>query len=179
MHYVKHFKINNVDTKQVACIELHGKPNAATEGALGVLGIDVDSPLHDVYKCVTVNGSIYTWELLSSGMSTIRADISGGGEMSVEFPYSNLKTPLGYVVKVADLIIDVEGYLYQVVSISSHHCVATYCGMCILPKKGVDYYTEAEKNELIKEVDQSILGNIEEALDRMINIENALIGGDA
>ena len=38
MHYVKHFKINGVDTKQVACIELQGAPNAATEGAVGVLG---------------------------------------------------------------------------------------------------------------------------------------------
>ena len=61
MHYVKHFNICDVDTKQVACIELHGKPNAATEGAVGVLGIDVDSPLHETYKCVAVNGSIYTW----------------------------------------------------------------------------------------------------------------------
>lgn len=179
MHYVKHFKINNVDTKQVACIELHGKPNAATEGALGVLGIDVDSPLHDVYKCVAVNGSIYTWELLSSGMSTIRADVSGDGVESVEFPYSNLKTPVGYVVKVGDTIIDVEGYVYGVVAISSYHCVATYCGIYIIPKKGVDYYTPAERNALIKDIDQSILGNIEEALDHMINIENALIGGDA
>ena len=62
MHYVKQFKINGVDTKQVACIELQGVPNATTEGSLGVLGIDVTSPTHDVYKCVAVNGSIYTWE---------------------------------------------------------------------------------------------------------------------
>lgn len=178
MHYVKHFKINNVDTKQVACIELHGKPNAATEGALGVLGIDVDSPLHDVYKCVAVNGSIYTWELLSSGMSTIRADISGGGEVSVEFPYSNLKTPVGYVVKVGDTIIDVEGHIYQVASISSYHCVATYCGIYIIPKKGVDYFTPTEKTEWVYEIELACLGNIEEALGRIIDIQNTLIGGD-
>ena len=65
MHYVKHFNINGIETKQVACIELHGKPNAATEGAIGALAIDVDSPQRDVYKCVAVNGSIYTWDLLS------------------------------------------------------------------------------------------------------------------
>ena len=66
MHYVKHFNINGVETKQVACIELHGAPNAATEGAVGVLGIDVDSPTREMYKCVAVNGSIYTWQPLGA-----------------------------------------------------------------------------------------------------------------
>jgi hypothetical protein len=64
MHYVKHFDINGIDTRQVACIELHGSPNAATVGAVGLLGMNVDSPSHEIYKCVAVNGSIYTWELL-------------------------------------------------------------------------------------------------------------------
>lgn len=68
-HFVKKFDINGVKTKQVACIELHGAPNAATKGAVGVLGIDVDSPAHEVYKCVAVNGAIYTWQLLSGGES--------------------------------------------------------------------------------------------------------------
>lgn len=66
MHYVKQFHINGVDTMQVACIELHGKPNAATEGAVGVFGIDVDSPTYDLYWCVDVTGSIYTWKPCSS-----------------------------------------------------------------------------------------------------------------
>lgn len=70
MHYVKHFSINGIDTKQVACIELHGKPNAATEGAVGVLAIDVDSPQYEVYKCVAVNGSIYTWVALVPEVDT-------------------------------------------------------------------------------------------------------------
>lgn len=128
MHYVKQFNINGVDTKQVACIELQGKPNAATEGCVGVLGIDVTSPLHDVYKCVARNGSIYTWELLSSGLSIMSASITGGGENSVQFPYADLRTPAMYVVKIGDLILDKDSYLYQVSSISSTYCVGTYCG---------------------------------------------------
>ena len=128
MHYVKQFNINGVDTKQVACIELHGKPNAATEGYVGVLGIDVDSPIHDVYKCVAVNGSIYTWELLSSGLSIMSASISGAGAKSVAFPYANLKTPQQYVVKVGDLILDSEGYLYQIEALGAISCSAAYCG---------------------------------------------------
>ena len=75
MHFVKLFSINGIDTKQVACIELQGVPNAATEGAVGVLGMDMTSPTHDIYKCVAKNGSVYTWELLSSG-SGGNADVS-------------------------------------------------------------------------------------------------------
>ncbi len=128
MHYVKNFDINGVATKQVACIELHGKPNAATEGAVGVLGIDIDSPLHDVYKCVAVNGSIYTWELLSSGLSIMSATIIGGGVKFVQFPYANLLTPAMYVVKIGDLILDSEGYLYQIKALNTTYCEAEYCG---------------------------------------------------
>lgn len=132
MHYVKHFNINGVDTRQVSCIELRGKPNAATEGSVGVLGIDITSPTNDVYKCVAVNGSIYTWELLSSGMSIMSANITGNGENSVEFPYADLRTPAMYVVKIGDLILDKEGYLYQVSSIYSTYCVATYWGVNLI-----------------------------------------------
>ena len=128
MHYVKQFNINGVATKQVACIELQGKPNAATEGSLGVLGIDITSPSHDVYKCVAVNGATYTWELLSSGMSIISSTINSMGEATVQFSYDTLKTPNMYIVKSGDLILDKEGYLYQVASIYSTYCIATYCG---------------------------------------------------
>lgn len=128
MHYVKQFKINGVDTKQVACIELKGKPNTSTEGAIGLLGIDMNSPLHEIYKCVAVKGSIYTWELFSSGMSIVSATKSGGGEESVQFPYDTLKTPATYLVKIGDLILDCEGYLYQIDEIGATYCGATYCG---------------------------------------------------
>ena len=128
MHYVKHFKINDVDTKQVACIELQGAPNAATEGAVGVLGMDMNSPTHDVYRCVAVNGSVYTWELLSAGMSIINATITGEGGLEKSFPYSNLRIPKNYVIKVGDLILDSEGYLYQVTAIGVNSCDTAYCG---------------------------------------------------
>ena len=145
MHYVKQFDVNGVATKQVACIELHGKPNAATEGAVGVLGIDMDSPLHDVYKCVGVNGSIYSWDLLSSGLSIMSATISGGGIEAVEFPYAKLKTPAMYVVKVGDLILDSEGYLYQIDALNTTFCAATYCGTQVVAY-GMSAYTLAVKN---------------------------------
>lgn len=145
MNYVKEFHINGVDTRQVPCIELHGKPNAATEGCVGVLGIDVDSPLHDVYKCVAVNGSIYTWELLSSGLSIMSSTISGGGVESVEFPYADLRTPAMYVVKIGDLILDKEGYLYQISSLNSTYCMANYCGTQIA-QYGKSAYDLAKKN---------------------------------
>jgi hypothetical protein len=128
MHYVKQFHINGVDTKQVACIELHGKPNAATEGAVGVLGMDVSSPTHEVYKCVAVNGSVYTWELLSAGMSIISAKETGEGALAETFLYKDLIIPDGYIIKSGDLILDREGYLYRVIAIGVESCETTYCG---------------------------------------------------
>ena len=128
MHYVKQFHINGVDTKQIACIELHGAPNAATEGAVGVLGMDVTSPTHEVYRCVAVNGAIYTWELLSAGMSIMSSTISGRGDNEKTFSYTSLRVPDGYLIKVGDLIFDSEGYLYRVTAIGASSCSAEYCG---------------------------------------------------
>ena len=68
-HFVKKLEINGVKARQIPCIELHGAPNAAVRGAVGVLGIDVDSPTREVYKCVAVNNNIFTWMPLSSGGS--------------------------------------------------------------------------------------------------------------
>ena len=141
MNYVKHFSINGIDTTQVACIELNGKPNAATVGAVGVLGMDMTSPTREVYKCVAVNGSIYTWELLSAGMSIISAKITGEGGASMSFPYSTLLAPTNYLIKMGDLILDSEGYLYQISEIGNESCSATYCGTHIggIPSGDKDY----------------------------------------
>lgn len=68
MHYVQGFIVNGVETKQVACIELNGKPNAATEGKVGLLAIDISSPSHEVYVCVAVKGAIYTWEMVTGAI---------------------------------------------------------------------------------------------------------------
>ena len=128
MHYVKYFDINGVATKQVACIELQGAPNAATEGAVGVLGMDMLSPTHEVYKCVAVNGSVYTWELLATGMSILCATITREGALVTSFAYEDLKIPNNYLLKVGDLILDTDGYVYQVNAIGNVSCDALYCG---------------------------------------------------
>ena len=128
MHYVKQFNINGVDTKQVACIELPSAPNAATEGAVGLLAMDMSSFTHDVYKCVALNGSIYTWELLSSGMSILSANITGEGGKNKSFPYTNITRPKNYLIKRGDLIIDSEGYIYQVIEIDANACATEYTG---------------------------------------------------
>lgn len=47
------------------------------------------------------------------------------------------------------------------------------------PQKGVDYFTEAEKQEIIQEIELNVTGDIETALDNIIAIQESLIGGDA
>ena len=46
------------------------------------------------------------------------------------------------------------------------------------PTKGVDYYTEAEKNALIEEIRTEVLGDIRVALDEIIAKQNSYIEGD-
>jgi hypothetical protein len=69
MEYVKKLDINGVEIRLTSCIELHGRPNAATEGAVGVLGVDLDSSSHQMYVCIAVNGAIHTWIPVTSGGS--------------------------------------------------------------------------------------------------------------
>ena len=151
MQYVQQFNINGVITKQVACIELQGKPNAATEGYVGVLGIDVLSPLHEVYKCVAKNGSVYTWELLSSGTGILTSIITGAGEELFEFPYNKLKTVANYIVKIGDVILDKEGFLYQVESINATSCMASYNGTQIV--SGIPKVGEVDNGKILSVVD--------------------------
>lgn len=132
MAFVKGFDINGINTTQTACIELQGRPNAATEGAVGLLGIDVTSPTKDVYKCVAVNGAVYTWELLSTGMSILASNnTTSGTSKRVLFPHDQVQTPDNYVVKVGDLIIDATGYIYRVFEIQPYHYFTEYTGVYV------------------------------------------------
>lgn len=45
------------------------------------------------------------------------------------------------------------------------------------PKKLVDYYTEADKAELISDIEERIIGDIDAALNSILDIQNNLIGG--
>jgi hypothetical protein len=103
MDYVKSFDVLGIETAQVACIELQGAPNAATVGAVGLLGIDVTSENYELYKCVKVNGSVYTWEQVTrgqDGVSIVKAEINGNGELVITL--SNGKTLNAGVAKGAD-----------------------------------------------------------------------------
>lgn len=175
MHYVKHFTINGVDTKQVACIELKGKPNAATEGSVGLLAIDISSPMHDVYKCIGVEGNIYHWELLSSGTCIMSSIITGAGEELAEFPYDKLRTVANYIVKVGDVIIDKEGFLYQVESVGYDYCVARYNGTQIV--SGIPKVGKVDNGKLLSVVngchtfvpveDSSVAGYVDPMFDKV------------
>ena len=86
MHYVKNFDILGVNTAQIPCIELQGVPNAATEGAVGLLGMNMLSDEHELYVCVAVNGSVYTWKSLNKGedgVSVVKTEINEDCELII------------------------------------------------------------------------------------------------
>ena len=85
MRHVKHIEVNGKKVRQSACLVLTGPPNAATEGRVGSLAIDTSSAYHEVYKCVSVNGAIHTWELLASGESNGNGTSTGSGKSAYEY----------------------------------------------------------------------------------------------
>lgn len=92
MVYVKHFDILGIETAQIPCVELQGPPTTATEGAVGLLGMDVTSEGREIYLCTAVNGAIYTWKSLKDGedgVSVIKAEINGNGELVLTLSNGN------------------------------------------------------------------------------------------
>lgn len=83
MHYVKCFDILGIDTMQVPCIELQGVPNTATEGAVGLLGVNMLSADHEIYVCIGKEGNIYHWIPLKGegGTSVTEAKVNDNGEL--------------------------------------------------------------------------------------------------
>lgn len=84
LSYVKFFDVLGVETAQIPCIELQGAPTAATEGVVGLLGMDMTSESYELYKCVKVEGSIYTWKPITrgeDGTSIIKAEVDINGEL--------------------------------------------------------------------------------------------------
>lgn len=99
MHYVKHFDILGVDTAQIPCVELQGVPNTATEGAVGLLGMNMLSEDHELYLCVAVNGNVYTWQSLKDGkdgVSIIKTELNDNCELIITFS-NGTQTNLGVI----------------------------------------------------------------------------------
>lgn len=145
MKYAKKYRFGGVDSTLTACVEVQGKPTTTTEGEVGLLTIDVSSPTHEVYKCVAVNGAIYTWELLSSGMSILSSSEAGGGKNTAIFTYESINKTNDYVVKVGDLILDSRGYLYSITALGNTSCDAKYTNI-FLNRDGVGISNVEQKS---------------------------------
>lgn len=64
MNFVESLNLLGTEAKQISCLILHGEPTSSTEGAVGMIGIDVDSESHDLYKCISANDNTYVWSLI-------------------------------------------------------------------------------------------------------------------
>lgn len=60
-NFVKSFNIFGTEAIQITCITLHGYPDENTQGAIGIIGMDVDSQNKDLYKCVGIDENGYIW----------------------------------------------------------------------------------------------------------------------
>lgn len=88
MNFVDSLNLFGVEAKQIPTIILHGVPSESTEGAVGVLGMDVDSNNNDLYKCVAARDGVYTWKPVGGGSSasnvakTVTLSVDGWYERS-------------------------------------------------------------------------------------------------
>ena len=179
MKYVKKYRFAGVDSTLTACIELQAPPNAATEGEVGLLAMDVSSPTHDVYKCVAVNGAVYTWELLSTGMSILSSSSSGNGVNTATFPYTTLRTTENYVVKRGDLILDSNGFLYRIVEMGNTECTAEYCYFQMNSSNGVGISSISQTPTLNAGEDNIITIKLTNGVEHSITVKGGVPGKSA
>ena len=61
MNFVHFLNLFGTEAQQIPVIILHNAPTTSTEGAVGCLAMNVDSPDYGLYKCVEVNNGVYVW----------------------------------------------------------------------------------------------------------------------
>ena len=62
MQFVDSFNLLGVEAMQLPCIKGEGAPTSATTGAVGLLYMNTKTG--DLYKFISVTGSVYTWAAL-------------------------------------------------------------------------------------------------------------------
>lgn len=71
MKYIRFLKLKGMDIKEIPCIKLNGIPTTSTEGAVGLLGMDVTSENNNIYKCVSAENDVYRWEPIEATVDQI------------------------------------------------------------------------------------------------------------
>lgn len=72
MYYVEHLNLFGIDFKDIPCLKGHGAPTAETEGAVGMLYMNIDNG--DLYKCVSSSNDSIAWKPISSESGGIITD---------------------------------------------------------------------------------------------------------
>ena len=88
MNYVDSLNLFGIPAKEIPCIKGSGAPTTSTVGAVGLFYMNTDNG--DVYKCVAVNGSLYTWTALGTSNTG-----SGGNDI---FTVNVNHTPVGTAI---------------------------------------------------------------------------------
>lgn len=101
MNYVESFNLLGVEAKQIPCEKFHGAPTSSTEGAVGLLGIDVDSENHDLYKCVAIENGNYIWEFVETN------------NIEIDNHYNPLSENPQSGVAIKEVVDSVEGQISQ------------------------------------------------------------------
>lgn len=100
MNYVESFNLFGIEAKEIPCIKGSGAPTTATAGAVGLLYMNTDNG--DMYKCIAVTGSVYTWVALVEVPANLVKTVNGtapdeNGNVQVETGGGCSDTPTLFV----------------------------------------------------------------------------------
>ena len=127
MEYVESFNLFGTEVSQIPCIRGKGEPTTATVGAVGCQYMNTDNG--NLYKCTAVVEGACTWVKIGDGGT-------GGGEPGF--------SPIAKVEQTED------GATITVTDANGTTTAAVKNGDT--PKKGVDYWTDADKAEMVNAV---------------------------
>ena len=68
MNYVESLDLFGTKAKEISCIKGSGTPTSSTEGAVGLLYMDINNG--NIYKCISVSEGLSTWETVDVPVST-------------------------------------------------------------------------------------------------------------
>lgn len=158
MKFVESFQIDGLEVKGIPCIKGSGAPTTSTEGAVGLFYMDTDSESGDLYKCIAASNGVYTWVAVGSGNGSGGTGADGKDGVGIKsVKQTTTSTQDGGANVITVTLTDGTASTFTVRNGSKGSAGAKgekgdTGADGYTPKKGVDYYTDADKTEMVNAV---------------------------
>lgn len=116
MNYVESLDLFGTKAKEISCIKGSGAPTSSTEGAVGLLYMDINNG--NIYKCISVSEGLSTWETVDVPVSTYVPvpkiiDIETNSEFKLYFRNILQREGLKFWIYGHPTMTNLESYYYD------------------------------------------------------------------